>query len=144
MSNDRCPCGAFAETEAALERIGHSYGVLTWYKHIGILEATNHTSRTTGILEKVVCKNACDLPAAIMELRNKVDPPKPKEREWQIGDMVLCNVAGVDKKVAGPWIVTHSGDELFRHNGGLPGTSALRKDGWRNLTIEAELAGEER
>ena len=95
---------------------------------------------------RVQCKAVCDLPAAIMELRDKVDPPKPKEREWRENDVVeaLESSKAVTGRIALVERVS-DGTAFLNFNGQRGRWTAgqiSRRDCWRNLTIEAEEAEE--
>ena len=86
----------------------------------------------------------CDLPIAILELADKVDPPKPKEREWKEGDLVEV---GYDMPQMPPpktvLIVEKVGSReiFYTHLRSTIGWIAnQQKEKNRNLTIEAEQA----
>ena len=140
----RCTCGAWDKIEEALETLASSEKArkLTWVIHNKRLE---FMAEIAGIGVNV--NGACQLGAAILELADKVKPPKPKEREWRVGDEFLhpngdrylmteynkrgsrdgpsCNLLGIG----------------FDGFSGLH-VSQMKREGWRNLTIEGEQAGE--
>ena len=141
MSDDRCTCGFMSKIEAALERIREAHPV-----NSGILWEWEDLNR--GLLRvyatgqpTIKLRYPCDLPAAILELRDKVDPPIQKARRWRVGDVVQNEERRILARVTG----FHQGiaDGGFTLNV-TPVTTVYIKRGWRNLTIEAERAGEER
>ncbi|KKL25063.1 hypothetical protein LCGC14_2409070 [marine sediment metagenome] len=153
MSDLRCTCGAFAKIEAALERIKKSkdgiYKIIydfnrdAQWETLEALEAPN-------IYHQVRLDKSCTLPAAIMELADKVKPPPQKEREWRVGDVVeLVEPLAYEQFKVGMKAVL--GDLAIRPPESWP-TNIKHPDSvslslhagpknWRNLTIEAEQAG---
>ncbi|KKN01576.1 hypothetical protein LCGC14_1126490 [marine sediment metagenome] len=155
----QCSCGAWDKIEEALERIqkkytnvdGTIYG-LAWTFGMGKSNANNLCVTNVGPLctspnEVMGVEKPCDLPAAIMKLRDKVDPPKPKEREWRVGDVVqsvsdVRYAPGTVAILTGPE-KNHGGAVTNLPRGGTGNWFAPGND-WRNLTREAEQAGEDK
>ena len=137
----RCTCGFAEKVEAALNTILKRTGAggICW----------SLDTDEGNILKPLIpskeyntkCGAACDLPAAIFELRDKVKPPKPKEREWRVGDIVILRLSDDVVRGLAREIRSLSGR---RHDGFyIHGNSAeMGMQGWRNLTLEAEQAGE--
>ena len=144
MTDLRCTCGAWDKIEEALERIKNGKNGI--YKIIydfnpdakwEMLEALEHPN----ICHQVRLDKFCDLGPAIIELADKVDPPKPKEREWRVGDKVqspngsvgvvygLMDIVGQDQGAEVQLI-----ESEIKY--GLTPDGA--KPEWRNLTIEGE------
>ncbi|KKN79632.1 hypothetical protein LCGC14_0338360 [marine sediment metagenome] len=135
-----CGCGAWEKIEAALERI------LSRKKGINFRHSENILCAWDNEMDyEVECANLCDLPAAIMELRDKVDSPKPEEREWREGDYVE-RLDSVDTRIKAGEVRVISevvGEGRFRIWRKNPAEFHATKDSsWRNLTIEGEMAGE--
>ena len=129
----RCTCGFAEKVEGALERILSRKKGINFRHSENILCAWDNETDY-----EVECVNLCDLPASILELADKVKPPKPKERESQVGDVMqeisrggVYLVIGFD----GDGNPTLNKDH-FRRRG------ILSPSQWRNLSIEAEQAGE--
>jgi hypothetical protein len=96
----------------------------------------------------------CDIPRALFKIAEMVGPPK--EREWQIGDIVQ-HIEGKEfqcylLKSNVPAKVTHIREDgcatinvyaaiHMGHEGGWIISRDCGRDNWRNLTVEAE-AGE--
>ena len=187
----QCSCGALDEIREALERIAsEGVGILSWRIWT---DRSLYYVRREGKYVEIPCPNICDLPAAILELRDKIDPPqpkccrcdvqlitetcplvvnchvcenefcpkcarsedggiicyicKPKEREPRVGDVVCFAPIREDNHLyeqGRPEIITAvvSGDRFCtRLRPNISGSGHNPKQ-WRNLTIEAEQAGE--
>ena len=130
-------CSCFEKIEAALERILGSpdFSYLKWVPKNGFIEAVFNGTRESPYVQGA--SQPCDLPAAIMELRDRLDPPIQKERQWRVGDE-LNDTRDARWVIVAPdergWKVIRIGD----------GSKREIRDGkvWSNLTIEAEQAGE--
>lgn len=127
----RCACGVFAKIEAALERIRQNrrpdQHKLYYAFADGVLALENSDHR---VVDLAICR----VPAAIIELADKVSPPKPKTRGRRIGDKLENN--GNEWIVVGLqdgnwWKVIKIGDGESRRIGG-------DAEAWHNLTIAGE------
>ncbi|KKN61946.1 hypothetical protein LCGC14_0517150 [marine sediment metagenome] len=139
----RCTCGAWDKIEGAFrsfKNLGDGF-VISYNdcdydgmppKRLALKLFKNFEHRS----HEIDHVNWCDLPAAIMELADKVDPPKPKERGWEIGDVVGRKDGSLDPKIV-RWLSPHE-IGVF----GFGAHISHSKSEYRNLTIEAEQAGE--
>ena len=132
-----CSCGAWEKVEEALEKIRGAFAGddrcvgLTWRiddkkngGEFSILDVGKaHSIESSKYRRKNVAP--CDLPVAILELRDKIDPPKPKEREWRPRSDIIYNPER----------------DLVEFCMSQP--DGYCRPPWRNLTIEAEQASEE-
>ena len=129
----RCSCGFAAKTEAALERIrkGREPDQHKLYYAFadGVLALENSDHRITDVA-------ICHLLTAVSELADKVKPPKQKEREWELRDIVGRKDGSLDPKIV-KWLSPHEHDVF-----GFGAHISHSKSEYRNLTIEAERAGE--
>ena len=86
-------------------------------------------------------ETSCDLPGAIKKLADKLDPPKPEEREWRTGDVVSAIGDATTLAEGVPYFVTNVASEpkgVTLHVGKDKNFSIGRKH-YRNLTILAEM-----
>jgi len=145
MSDLSCTCGFAEKIEAVLEKIGKTKNVVVaWcpgvfrlgaYQLSGPAIPTNLGGVKT--LVELGGVNACDIPNRLLEISDKVKPPEPKERGWRIGDVVGRKDGSLDPKIV-KWFSPHEVGVF-----GFGGDISHSKSEYRNLTIEAEQAGEE-
>ena len=143
MSDDlRCSCGFAEKIEAALQRIADYGTTLTW----DIMNATLDLYDGRKCIEQTLVADPCSLPRAVISTADKVKPPKQKERERRVGDVVAFSP--IDKtndlyEHGRPEIITATQSNKF-HTRLRPNISGVGHNPkqWRNLTIEAEQAGE--
>ena len=147
----RCSCGFAEKIGAALERIvssttysGHR---IFWDFHQGKLGYPWMNIKENKQGEMVVdAANSCDLSAAIMELSLKVKPPKPREREWRVGDVVMLkdeqsHMTNLER--GKPYLISSVDEERgVCVRVGDDHEYSIGKSHYRNRTIEAEQAGE--
>ena len=133
-------CNCFGEIGKTLERIALSEKArsLKWVIHNGTLE---FTAEIPSISLMVSAEKVCNLSEAIKEIADKVDPPKPKEREWRVGDELQSIDTGnriviVSVSESGCPRVQYLGRDYKESWGMYPTTS------WRNLSIIAEKGAE--
>ena len=146
MIEVRCSCGFAEKIEAAVERIRKAEGFTSLSLGANGDLWVNISGKGSQSVPKV-----CNLPAAILELADKVKPPKPKEREWRVGDVVeLVEPLAYEQFKVGMKAIL--GDLAIRPPESWP-TNIKHPDSvslslhagpknWRNLTIEGEMAGE--
>ena len=149
MSDDlRCSCGFADKVEAALERIvsstTHSGHRIFWDFHEGKLGYPWMNIKENKQGQMVVdVANSCDLPAAIFELADKVDPPPQKERGSRVGDeleshfgrIIITAIDLEENNITAIEIGTGKIKEYYK-------CDMEKGEVWKNSTIEAELAGE--
>lgn len=85
------PCRCFEDIEKNLERIvaWPHFGFVKWAHGSAFIEVKKHSGAPGDTKSPYVSVNKiCNLPSAIKELADKIDPPKPDEREWRVGDVV--------------------------------------------------------
>ena len=153
----RCACGAWDKIEEALNIFREKFKEedrcvsLSWRldgRWKGLCITDTGKLKSAGMELEIDHVEMCDLPAAILALRDKVAPPKPKEREWRVGDVLLCTdnyVAGF--RIGDRAIVYELGErakilkvgEDYTDNASVVSVFAAY---FTNLTIEAENAGE--
>ncbi|KKL91288.1 hypothetical protein LCGC14_1896220 [marine sediment metagenome] len=158
MSDLRCTCGAWEEVEKALVKLsnfncesrhemkldGVESANIIWDFLAGELRLQNNYG---AIFHSVRVKYTCDLPGCVISLAEVAEPPAPKEREWLGGDE-LQDEKGRRAIVVGMKINAMSLSILtFVIIGNSPPIHIEAyvkemKEHWRNLTIEAEQAGE--
>ena len=134
----RCTCGAWEKVEKALERIMRTapeyHRKLLWDWENGHLRRYNDPADAAN---SVKCFSVCELASGVVKLADLHDPPKPKEREWRVGDE-LKDTWDVR------WLIVASIEEGWKVS--RIGTREEKniRDGrvWSNLTIEAEKVGE--
>ena len=142
-----CTCGFAEKIEAALERIFGARDRIAL-----ILSKNDREIRVVsdeppaGVIARVrySYEQFCDLGLVILELADKVKPLKPEEpREWRVGDIVILRLSGDTVHGLAREIRALSERRIegfYIH--GNPAEMGMK--GWRNLTIEAEQAREER
>ena len=164
MSDDRCTCGFMPKIEDAWKRIysflhdrkGHQ-GLVFDFKDAS-LRILNHEmleevrgGRIPGEVSMVPQNEFKDFAYHLKALADQIPSPEPKEREWRVGDVVMLKpgaVIGVDDPQGlvnfGPFIINckHPDSLAFRHNGFPRHTNTQNMRSYRNLSIEAEQAGE--
>ena len=121
MSELRCTCGFADKIEAALERIESVSPTIILDMEDKELRAFCGEKGQGGWTVPLPKNYKCYLVSGLLELADKVKPPKPKRRQSREGDIMQ----------------TPDGSVQF-HKGNF---HAYCKD-HRNLTIEAEQAGE--
>ena len=139
MSDLRCTCGAWEKLEEAWKRIEAVVGSgkgLVWNAHSfdgsAILKVLAVENRT------VSCEAFCNIPVALFDLADLHDPPKPKEREWRVGDLVM-RLGSID-----PHFINyiHEDSLAFRHSGYREHTNTQDQRDYLNLTILARQSEE--
>jgi len=136
MTELRCTCGAWDKIAEAFERI---FG--TRNRIAMILSKNDREIRIVsdeppmGVIAraKYSYEQFYDLSFIISELADEIDPPKPKEREWQVGDVAM-------RDIENPIIVSEVCDHTFKY--GPNQIYQEYKSLWRNLSIEAEKGAE--
>jgi hypothetical protein len=93
----------------------------------------------------------CDIPRALSLIAQMVRPPKPEERKWKAGDVVEATEGGFCEEgtiATIEQVLPKSSFKATILKGRLrdgqfpPGKMGFHQCGWRNLSIEAEKAGE--
>jgi len=137
-------CVTCRKVEDALERIinWQHFGFVKWAHNSSFIEIQKHPGAPNDVKSPfVVVNRACDLPVSILKLADKVDPPKPKERDWRSGDLVMLTATPYQQlqndtpyeldaymSFGATWRLKRHGNHFYS------------KRDFRNLTIEAEQA----
>lgn len=143
-------CETCRKIEKALERIQftceNTHGGLIWdWDHAkgvarGYLRLLWPRHEHPNIIwEPVKCEQSCDIPQALVELADMVDPPKPKEREWRVGDVVMLKPdeeGYVQVRPNTPYLITKDFPALIKQV--IVGGTNICRSRLRNLTILAE------
>jgi len=138
MSDLRCSCGFVEKIEAALERISEKRNTLV----LGLDQGNWWLSVPAKGKEDervITFREPCEIASAIIRAADVVDPPEKKEREWRVGDVVKNESRGTLTLVTGFHKVIADGGFTIK---GQPLTTVYSRTGWRNLSVEAEQAGE--
>jgi len=86
--------------------------------------------------------NWCDIPKTLVELAKELFPPKPEDRKWRSGDLVMLTARPYQKLLNDtPYELLHflSWGAKWRLKG--HGNHYHDKKDFRNISIEAEQAG---
>lgn len=142
-------CETCQEVEKALKRIKFACkaesGSVTWgWSQLpGTMKGylSLRGSFTTGDIEPILCELPCQIPRRLNILADKVDPPKPKEREWRVGDRLRSTLIGDEDE----WVITKIVParefpvQVIQLN--TEQKNGLSMDSnWHNLTIKDEQA----
>jgi len=128
------PCRCFEDIEKALERIGRVKDQLVYDFTKNLLWFDTNLVQPHHVYQYTIC----DLRAGLLRVADKVDPPKPKDRKWRVGDEL-------EGRLSTHWIITMialSGEVAVQRIGHDESDAIRIRNDWRNMTIKSEMEAE--
>ena len=144
------PCRCFEDIEKALERIRGNSKVskLEWVfegVNLPYIRAVGRSGEELGTIYQKWGTEDCTLITNLLELADKVDPPKKKEREWRAGDVIEMSYEMIEMPPSGTILIVERIDVenskiWYTHpRSDIGWNASTQKEKHRNLTMEAEM-----